>query len=826
MQDAQSAGRTLLVAWAHLAVLWSFAFVQPLLDVLGDAPEFFVARGNTRADIIILALLTAFVPPTLLVGVEALLVRAPRVRHAFHLALVAGLAAVIVLQAVEELAPGSSAAVAIAISAVAGVLGAAIYARIAGIRSFLTALTPAPVVFVAIFLLISPTSELVLPQDSVSAEGGSGGSGAPVVMVVLDELSGSSLLDERLRIDRERLPGFAALAAQSTWYRNATTVDYATPRAVPAILTGTYPSDSSVPVAADHPRNLFTLLGDRYRLRVSESVTALCPEQLCRRDREPLADRLDSLVDDLSVVSLHLLAPKDLEDGLPDVDATFEGFRSGGADAAKSAGADDASPPAGGPGNRADQFEGFLSGIRNGPTPALDFVHVTLPHVPWQYLPSGQQYPVDVSRIPGLEDQAWVRDRFPALQGYQRYLLQLEYTDRLLERLIARLRRVGLWNRALVVVAADHGVSFHPGRPRRLPTASTLAEIANVPLFVKAPGQERGRMDDSPARTVDILPTIADHLGLRPGWRFGGRSLRGGAPGRDEVSVLAGDRFTAGIPAFERARRAEVTRRTALFGSGADPFALGSDSRLDGLRAAGLPAGRGSGGRVELDNTGLLAEVDPAGRTLPVFLTGRLSGPLEAGARLAVAINGTVRATVTAYADQGELRLSALVPPDSLRKGANEVAVYRVTGAGDDVALSRLGGTVALAGTLDEGGDPPLLRLGGRRIPITEGAVAGFVEKVEALSANSSAIFGWAADPRKRAKVTRVVVFVDGRLAGSVRPSLPRGDLVEPYGPAAITGGYRVVVPVPGSDAAEDPDRVRVFALMGKRASELARTSP
>src|SRR3712207_9400270 len=38
---------------AHLAVLWAFAFAQPLLDLLGKAPDFFVARQNTAGDIVL-----------------------------------------------------------------------------------------------------------------------------------------------------------------------------------------------------------------------------------------------------------------------------------------------------------------------------------------------------------------------------------------------------------------------------------------------------------------------------------------------------------------------------------------------------------------------------------------------------------------------------------------------------------------------------------------------------------------------------------------------------------------------------------------------------
>ncbi len=53
----------LLVGGLHLGVLWAFAVVQPLLDLLGDNPDFFVARGNTRGDIVLLAVGLTLVPP-------------------------------------------------------------------------------------------------------------------------------------------------------------------------------------------------------------------------------------------------------------------------------------------------------------------------------------------------------------------------------------------------------------------------------------------------------------------------------------------------------------------------------------------------------------------------------------------------------------------------------------------------------------------------------------------------------------------------------------------------------------------------------------------
>ncbi|MDA1015942.1 MAG: hypothetical protein O3A00_15980 [Planctomycetota bacterium] len=66
-------------------------------------------------------------------------------------------------------------------------------------------------------------------------------------MVVFDEASGLSLMDENREIDATLFPNFSALAKQATWYRNATTVHQFTANAVPAILTGTYPREIKLP---------------------------------------------------------------------------------------------------------------------------------------------------------------------------------------------------------------------------------------------------------------------------------------------------------------------------------------------------------------------------------------------------------------------------------------------------------------------------------------------------------------------------------------------------------------------------------------------------
>ena len=88
------------VAWLHLSVLWAFAFAKPLFDVLADSPDFFVARGNTSSDVILVALVATLVPPTLLVLLEALLFAFRQARRLLHLVFVGLLTAAIVVQVI------------------------------------------------------------------------------------------------------------------------------------------------------------------------------------------------------------------------------------------------------------------------------------------------------------------------------------------------------------------------------------------------------------------------------------------------------------------------------------------------------------------------------------------------------------------------------------------------------------------------------------------------------------------------------------------------------------------------------------------------------
>jgi Sulfatase len=617
----------------HLGALWAFAFVQPLFDVLGQQAQFFVARGNTTADIVIFALVFTFVPPALL---AALVWAAGRIRPALgdglQLVLIGLLAAAIVLPPLGEVLGGTWLALVPAVLVGAG--AAVLYARAAPARSFLTVLSPAPLLFLVLFLAVSPVSELVLPSGGAEAIAGARTSKTPVVMVVFDELPATSLMDARDRVDARRYPAFASLARDATWYRETSTVAGRTTEAVPALLTGRRPREGDLPTATDHPGSLFTLLSRSHRLEVVEPITDVCPRDLCAESRPSMPRRMRSLGSDLRIVSLHLLLPDDLSGGLPPIDRDWHGFAGEGEPGStpstqrrkalinevfRRLGQDD--PPA--------RFEQILRAVDGGGArPPLLFLHTSLPHVPWRYLPDGREYG---AATPGLEEGWWTGPQWQADQAFQRHLLQLEFTDRLLGRLLDRLRAAGLYERALVVVTADHGVGFRAGDRRRAPTPTNLHDVANVPLFVKTPGQVEGAAVDGVVRTIDVLPTIARELGIR---LSGVDGVPAGTRGSDPATKLdvpdSWERGTTGTYGEFVRQRAERRRyeRALLGAAGYDAFAIGSHPELIGRRPGAVPA---SAGRLKLKGT-------------DVWVSGTVEG-LPAGTALAVTVDGRVAAT-------------------------------------------------------------------------------------------------------------------------------------------------------------------------------------
>ena len=107
-----------------------------------------------------------------------------------------------------------------------------------------------------------------------------------------------------------------------------------------------------------------------------------------------------------------------------------------------------------------------------------------------------------------------------------------------------RLRETDLYQDSIVVVTADHGVGLTPGGPRRLVTGDdeeVFADVLYPPLLIKGPGLEPGVTSDADAETIDIVPTLADLLGIDLPWSVDGISLRSTRREDDERTFFIED---------------------------------------------------------------------------------------------------------------------------------------------------------------------------------------------------------------------------------------------------------------------------------------------
>ena len=681
--------RGLLIAALHVAGLWAVAVAQPLYDVVSRSPEFFVAHDARPVDLVALVFALGLIGPLACILPIAAAQRLGPRWHAITLGVVIGtLSGAIALAAIRAWADWSGAPT-LAVATAAALAAGFAYVRAAPVRMFALFLSPAALVVPAAFLFNPAIASLLASPDADrgAIEGVTFDATPPVVVVVFDQLPLASLLDRDRGIDRTLYPHFAALADEATWFPNASTVSPSTHLAVPAILTGRYPRYGTLPTVEDHPGNLFTLLGSRYGLEVIEPLTSLCPATLCPAERPGILAWLGAVLRDLRIVWLQVALPDDLTASLPPVTQTWADFATLDPptfdDIWREQRRDDRRRPV-------DRFLAGLAASGRG-QPTLHFLHVLLPHEPWQYLPTGQRFTFR-PHVPGLSRNSnWTPDPRPVARNYQRHLLQVGYVDTILGDIVARLRDTGAWDDALVVVSADHGASFRPGFALRRPEDGTMADVASVPLLVKLPGQRTGGVNRANVEIIDILPTIAGAVGAALPWDADGADILAARPPErptKQIHLFDAERIEE-APADLSAELADtVARKFAIFENGSpfDPPRTGREyGRLVGEPAAAYASGRRAPFEVTLDAPALLDDVRPDADFVPAQLAGVVVAPeTEASTDpppLAIAVNGVVAAVTRPYTFLVSGRpgmWESIVEPRWFTPGANTIELFGI----------------------------------------------------------------------------------------------------------------------------------------------------
>ena len=361
---------------------------------------------------------------------------------------------------------------------------------------FLLLLSPVIVLFPAMFLWRAwPEVSPVTAPPPLSMQSAAVGAqpAPPIFMLVLDEFTRPALLDGHGNIDGSRFPNFARLAQQSTWFNNATANAGATTLAIPVILTGDLPG--AYDPSATYPRNLFRLLAPRYNVTIHEVETRFCtsPAYHC-----PDAERIESkrhLL--LEVAKLYLLRIAPLSTILQ---LQADELR-----------------------DEQERFREFLGEIRPvaAGKPVLQFMHHELPHSPYMLTPDGAiRLRSPSSFYPELTGNREVIERLR-----NDYEMQLQFVDRELGAFLDALNSAGLYDQALVIVTADHGVSWKLNAPGRILNDVNADMILAIPLFIKLPGQSKPAVVSEDVQSIDLLPTIAAIAGVQLPWQVDGRDI-------------------------------------------------------------------------------------------------------------------------------------------------------------------------------------------------------------------------------------------------------------------------------------------------------------
>ncbi|MGH9804285.1 MAG: sulfatase-like hydrolase/transferase [Candidatus Acidiferrales bacterium] len=528
--SARSKARAALLAFLTLV---TFSVSQSVYNMLAANQVFLTLRQVSNLELLGVIAVFNLLPAAALCAVWLLLrTLSPALARIFFAAAVAALFLLFFLQVHKLYFPAWSvfAGAELLWMALAALVGWASVRFEKPFRLFIRVLSPVIILFPALFLLRTWADRGQLPPPPAPAPPPRAAAAPlaaqpPILFLLLDELSLDALVGPGGQIDPQRFPNFHRLAAESHFFLNASANADQTTLSLPAILTGGLPTRGA-PTARNYPQNLLALLELHYDIYAYESVTGFCePDRFhcLAATRQGAVGHAEFLRDVFFLSAARVVQPQ-LGLGLPDLRQTWGPFRD--APALVTA--------------RVERFEKFMDALPqlSASKPFFFFFHHMLPHAPYLLSPDGRLEDDPLNAFtPELKG-----DAAGILKVKQRYEWQIRFTDNQVGRFVARLKDLGLYDRSLVIVTADHGVSYDPETPGRALVAERNAEmILLVPLFIKLPQQARGEVSERDVQLVDLVPTIAAQLGLEVPWPLAGRSVF--APDPPARQKIAYDQF-------------------------------------------------------------------------------------------------------------------------------------------------------------------------------------------------------------------------------------------------------------------------------------------
>jgi hypothetical protein len=233
----------------------------------------------------------------------------------------------------------------------------------------------------------------------------------------------------------------------------------------------------------------------------------------------------------------------------------------------------------------------------------------------------------------------------------------------------------------------------HP-RPEQ---TDAFPDVLYPPLLIKAPGLDAGAVSDADAETIDILPTLADLLGIDIPWEVDGVSLLGEGHPDDRRTFVIDDGeegYFEEVDFRSGDYRGEVLARNVDTLLRADNpryrlYDITDAGELVGQRVDQVGVGPRSDWGAVLDEAQKWDAVDPTSDFLPTRLLGHLEGPEDGSPPLvAVALDGTIAAVVAPFRTEDQpYRIDAMLVPELVHEGQVDVRLFEVAG---DEAVRRL----------------------------------------------------------------------------------------------------------------------------------------
>ncbi len=184
----------------------------------------------------------------------------------------------------------------------------------------------------------------------------------------------------------------------------------------------------------------------------------------------------------------------------------------------------------------AEAFE-LLADAKRRDVPFFLFVNYMDAH--WPYVPPA---PFDTrwpGKDPGFDSEHHyqvlrevVRDQERSITSSEREHLMsqydggIAYQDEQLGHLVERLKRDGQYDNSLIIITSDHGEAFGE-RVLVEHGVGVYQDQLHVPLVIKYPDSDKGRVVDGPVSLVDLMPTVLKLLQIPIPKAVEGRSLHG-----------------------------------------------------------------------------------------------------------------------------------------------------------------------------------------------------------------------------------------------------------------------------------------------------------